>query len=51
MTQPIRVITDDTTVAELIECMGHRPRGDWDACRETMIDSLWREVLERRGRG
>lgn len=51
MTHLIRVITDETTVAELIECMGYRPRADWDAHRETMIDSLWAEVVARRGCG
>lgn len=48
MAATIRVITDETTDAELIECMGHRPRAEWDAHRETMIDTLWAEVLARR---
>lgn len=41
-------ITDSTTVPELLECMSLLPREAWDARRETLIDTLWAEVLVRR---
>lgn len=42
-------ITDETTEAELLECMAFMPRAEWAADRETRIDALWAEVLSRRG--
>lgn len=42
-------VTDETTEAELLACMGLQPRESWTAERETLIDTLWAEVLARRG--
>lgn len=42
-------VTDDTTEAELLDCMSLLPRDAWSAERDTVVDSLWAEVLVRRG--
>lgn len=42
-------ITDESTEADLLECMSLLPRAEWAADRETRIDALWAEVLVRRG--
>lgn len=42
-------VTDESPKPELFACMGLQPHESWTAERETLIDTLWAEVLARRG--